>query len=822
MKRFGWLLGALLLFAAQTNSRIDTTSGATQQIAGIAGIHVVGQPALVFDHLVDKREPNHLPDLPTTAWKEANGTVNVTVPHIENYRMRGPDLEHVVSSPNPIFSSTANASEIVESHYNYHHWLAAPYTFDGLTIYALSHTEWYACLLVGDCADTAPPTPTSTGNYWLNSWANTLNSLVSTDGGASWTINGLNEAHVVSNESFTWTGSAPLAQFIYRVATSHSGMMSPSRIIKEGGYYYSMAFLNHRDFNHIDPTTKVAPIDKYDWVLMRTTDPRQAAGWEGWVSGSQFVPLSSHGFTAFSPPSAGGALNAGEPQIIFDTNANVYIVIFVVWGAPGSIYYVTTPSLANPVWSNAVAIGGSASVQTNPRSADPAAACSTGFQVNNYVSLADTHSDGLNFEFTDGDPWLFYVFNPAQNCGGDNLARDLYRLKLNVDYAAGPRPAFTAQPVNQHVTPGQNPQLIVGTSGAVTYRWQMSTNAGVSWTNLSDVPPYSGAGTPTLLITGATVGQDRTQYRCVATNGAGSAISNTAVLTVGPKAGTDLDGDGKTDLTIWRPSTGIWYVLQSGSNFATASGYLWGVPTDVPVSGDFDGDGKADVAVFRPTTGVWYLLLSSTNFSSFVAYQWGVSSDIPVPGDYDGDGKTDVAIYRPSIGTWWVLQSSTNFTAWASYNWGTSTDVAVAGDYDGDGKTDVAIYRPSTGTWWVLKSNVNFTTWASYNWGTSTDVPVAGDYDGDGKTDVAIYRPSTGGWWLLKSSTNFTTWATYNWGTSTDVPVPGDYDGDGKIDVAIYRPSTGTWWILKSSTNFTTWASYLWGLSTDVPVLKRP
>ena len=87
------------------------------------------------------------------------------------------------------------------------------------------------------------PTPTSTGSYLLNSWANTLTSLVSTNGGASWTPNGLNEAHVVSNESFTWTGSVPLADAIYRKAFSLTGMQTPSRIIKEGSYYYSMAFI---------------------------------------------------------------------------------------------------------------------------------------------------------------------------------------------------------------------------------------------------------------------------------------------------------------------------------------------------------------------------------------------------------------------------------------------------------------------------------------------------------------------------------------------------------------------------------------------------
>ena len=52
--------------------------------------------------------------------------------------------------------------------------------------------------------------------------------------------------------------------------------------------------------------------------------------------------------------------------------------------------------------------------------------------------------------------------------------------------------------------------------------------------------------------------------------------------------------------------------------------------TDIPVPADYDGDGQADVAVYRPATGIWYVLRSSTNSTAYVAYQWGVSTDIPV------------------------------------------------------------------------------------------------------------------------------------------------------------------------------------------------
>lgn len=93
--------------------------------------------------------------------------------------------------------------------------------------------------------------------------------------------------------------------------------------------------------------------------------------------------------------------------------------------------------------------------------------------------------------------------------------------------------------------------------------------------------------------------------------------------------------------------------------------------------GDYDGDGITDVAVFRPSTGNWFILKSSTDFYYWSTYQWGIPSDVPVPGDYDGDGKTDIAVYRPSISNWYLLKSSTRFTAWDIYQWGGFGDPPV-------------------------------------------------------------------------------------------------------------------------------------------------
>jgi Ca2+-binding RTX toxin-like protein len=298
-------------------------------------------------------------------------------------------------------------------------------------------------------------------------------------------------------------------------------------------------------------------------------------------------------------------------------------------------------------------------------------------------------------------------------------------------------------------------------------------------------------------------------------------LSNTATVsvTVNPALTVpvvDFDGDGKTDIAVYRAETGAWYVIPSGG--ASPYGMGWGGDaTDVPVPGDYDGDAKIDIAVYRRATGAWYVIPSSGGLPYGVG--WGGDiTDIPVPGDYDLDGKTDIAVYRKATGAWYVSPSggaSPYGLGWG----GDSSDIPVPGDYDGDGKTDIAVYRKGTGAWYVSPSGGASPYGIGWG-GDATDVPAPGDYDGDDKTDVAVYRVTTGAWYVIPSG-GASPYGLGWGGDATDVPVPGDYDGDGKADIAVYRRATGAWYVIPSS-GASPYGVGWGGDATDIPISTNP
>jgi hypothetical protein len=383
-------------------------------------------------------------------------------------------------------------------------------------------------------------------------------------------------------------------------------------------------------------------------------------------------------------------------------------------------------------------------------------------------------------------------------------------FKATLDYADPMgNPASSQHRINDLTLKVTSPSNVVyfGNNG-LSGTGQWSTSGGVANTidTVENVFVQSPeAGTWTVEVIGSQIVQDShtetpgvdADYALVVT-GVNRPVTNRTPF--------DFDGDGKADVSVFRPSTGNWHILESSNNSLRSAQF--GLGTDRIVPADYDGDGKTDIAVYRAgSASAWYIFRSSN--STVLTVQWGTTGDLPAAGDFNGDGQADIAVFRPGAGVWYIATGSGS--ALLTQAFGTNGDVPVVGDYEGDGRSDIAVFRPSTGVWYASLSSGGV---LSVPFGASGDLPVAAKFDTDSRTDFAVFRPSTGTWYVGRSADN--TVLTQPWGISGDRPVAADYDGDGKADIAVFRPSDNNWYILQSGNNSV--RIQPWGASGDLAV----
>lgn len=171
-----------------------------------------------------------------------------------------------------------------------------------------------------------------------------------------------------------------------------------------------------------------------------------------------------------------------------------------------------------------------------------------------------------------------------------------------------------------------------------TWFYRTTANGPVTympWGQNGDFPApgdYDGDGKADFAVQRNNGGGQARFWRMQTTAGFDSVVFGTPTDVIVPG---DYDGDGKTDIAVVRGISGNinWFVVPSSTGVVSAAPYaVFGTSaTDYVVQGDYDGDGKTDVAIWRPngdpTQNFFYTLGSTAGLGRF---EWGATGDYPV------------------------------------------------------------------------------------------------------------------------------------------------------------------------------------------------
>jgi hypothetical protein len=293
---------------------------------------------------------------------------------------------------------------------------------------------------------------------------------------------------------------------------------------------------------------------------------------------------------------------------------------------------------------------------------------------------------------------------------------------------------------------------------------------------------------------------------------------------------SDLNGDGYSDLVIFRESDGSWHALdglsiRSGQRVELINPPVkYGARTDQPFIGDIDRDGSKDLIIYRTafstdpyahTKAKWYAYSLAKKKPLFENIELGDAFEpawkaaIPLVGDIDGDGGSDIVVYYPHVGRWYSFKGTSltvpaapTVLLWDVWFGGLAGDTPLLGSFNADNREDLVIFQPSTGMWHVLDTLTNALIATRIPFGENGDVPMVADIDGRGKADdFVIYRPRNGEW---HSRGVDVAWhfGPKQFGGLADRPLLGHFrTGSPRLDPVLYRSTEGTWHAVDRVTN---------------------
>jgi hypothetical protein len=287
------------------------------------------------------------------------------------------------------------------------------------------------------------------------------------------------------------------------------------------------------------------------------------------MSGNQYRALFSN--TAGTATTSAATLTVGTPITITSNPQSAAV-------AAGTSVTLTTSAIGTP----APTVQWQVSSDNAATYTNIAGATTTSYTVTATVAIS-----GYNYRAVFTSPFGVAATSPA-----------------TVTIAAGP--VITANPVSQAVVTGATANFTAAATSATSTQWQLSTNGGSTWTNIT------GATSATYSVT-ATASMTGYQYRATFTNAAGSATTSVAALTVGtpititsnPQSASVAAGTSVTLTTsaIGTPAPTVqWQV--SSDNAATYTNIAGATTTSYTVTAIAAISGYKYRAVFTSPFGV--------------------------------------------------------------------------------------------------------------------------------------------------------------------------------------------------------------------------
>lgn len=415
--------------------------------------------------------------------------------------------------------------------------------------------------------------------------APTLQWQFSTDGGASWT--GLINGGAYSGTDLpqlTITGvTAAMNGYEYNCRATNT--VDTNRMVSTASTAATLTVNSAPVFTVQPVVANTAPGGNAAFTIATIGNPAPMYQWQVSTSagGTTFVNITND--TTYS-----GATTPTLSLTDVPTSLNGYVYRCVATNslAPGGVISSTAtltlgsvaPSISTQPASQTVASGTSATFQV----------AATGYPIPTYQWMVSTDS---------GVTWN-PVPTSAPYSGGTSATLTIsdvtglngYQYECVVSNKQGPvtsnaatltvqpnvPPSFTTQPADASVAYGGHASFSVQVAGTapISLQWQLSTDGGVTWTNVTNAAPYSGATSATLQITGASAALNGTEYQCLATNVVASNVaSSPASLSVVAVAPTFTTQPASQTVTA-----GTTVTFTAGASGNPTPVYQWQISTD--------------------------------------------------------------------------------------------------------------------------------------------------------------------------------------------------------------------------------------------------